>query len=429
MRALENRIGAAESAEKQSEDARLKAASELDAAHELLTRRTNEALERERYYAKIEEYLNLKLIGGLDAATLAQKEARIEEREAALQRREIETETKIKEARRRMEEEFRRAQAETAASADLRIKEVREEYDQRTADRDRDLSSRLMALHEKEARLNALERSLEERRQRFEEFHATQRAAMEREAASITQMANDQAEFIERRVEQALAAKTTVIERAWQNDKQSLLEELALWRAKAREHMPALLDAQRKASILEDEHTRLVESNRVLQQSKATLSDELARWRSQAQSDLPALLASVRRAVDAEEKIKHLEAELASTKRAAEEYQAQMMSDEMAYQARVKELSRVESALSAKLRDAEQDLFRQYDSWLAREAELRRRDQYWRIQAEARHESVDVLRAEIMAQREELKRAVAAYRAKTDSVPKPDEPRNTGEHR
>jgi hypothetical protein len=58
MRALENRIGAAESAEKQSEDARLKAASELDAAHELLTRRTNEALERERYYAKIEEYLN-----------------------------------------------------------------------------------------------------------------------------------------------------------------------------------------------------------------------------------------------------------------------------------------------------------------------------------------------------------------------------------
>src|ERR1700735_2950794 len=59
MRALEKRVSEVESAAKLSDDARARAASELEGARDLLTRRSNEALERERYYAKIEEYLNL----------------------------------------------------------------------------------------------------------------------------------------------------------------------------------------------------------------------------------------------------------------------------------------------------------------------------------------------------------------------------------
>lgn len=427
MRALEKRVDEVEAAAKRSEDARAAAASELDAARDLLTRRAGEAAERERYYAKIEEYLNLKLAGGLEPAAMAQREARIDAREAELQRREIETENKIKEARRRADEETRRALAETAAAAELRVKDARAEYENRTAARDRELSERLLALHEKEAQLSSLERSLEERRRRFEEFHAAQRAATEKEASAIAQNAADQAEFLERRVEAALSARSTAFERAWQGDKQALLEELAAWRAKAREHLPALLAAQHKAAALEDGSARLIDENRVLQQAKATLTEELVRWRSEAQNDLPALLAAVRRAVEAEENAKHLEVELASTQRAAEEYQAQLMSDEMSHAGRVKELSRLESVVTAKLRDAEQDLFRQYDAWLARESELRRRDQDWRVQAESRAESVEVLRAEITAQREELKRAIAAYRAKAAAVQAENNSR-PGEH-
>ena len=423
MRALEKRVDEVEAAAKRSEDARAAAASELDAARDLLTRRAGEAAERETYYAKIEEYLSLKLAGGMEPAAMAKREARIDAREAELQRREIETENKIKEARRRSDEETRRALAETAAAAELRVKDARVEYENRTAARDRELAERLLALHEKEAQIASLERSLDERRRRFEEFHAAQRAAIEKEAAAIAQNAADQAEFLERRVEQTLAARSTAFERAWQGDKQALMEELAAWRAKAREHLPALLEAQRRVSALEDENSRLADDNRLLQQSKASLTEELVRWRSQAQNDLPALLATVRRAVEAEENVKQLEVELASTQRTAEEYQAQLMSDEMSHAGRVKELSRLESALSSKLRDAEQDLFRQYDAWLARESELRRRDQDWRVQAESRAESVELLRAEITAQREELKRTIAAYRAKAA----PEEPRAPGD--
>lgn len=412
MRALEKRVDEVEAGAKRSEDARAHAAAELDAARDLLTRRAAEAVERERYYAKIEEYLNLKLAGGLDAAALAKRESRVEEREAELQRREIETENRIKDARRRSDEETRRALAETAAAAELRVKETRTDYENRTAARDRELSERLMALHEKEAAIAAMERSLEERRRRFEEFHAAQRAALERESSSIVQASADQTEFMERRIEQALAAKSSAFERAWQTDKQALMEELAAWRAKAREHLPALLEAQRAAASAAEENARLIEDNGLLMRSKAALTEELVRWRSEAQNDLPALLASVRRAVEAEESAKHLEVELASAQRLSEEYLAQLMSDELSHESRVRELSRLEASLSAKLRDAEQDLFRQYDSWLEREESLRRRDQDWRVEAETRRESVDALRAEITAQRDELKKAIAAYRAK-----------------
>lgn len=420
MRALERRAQDLDEGIRRADQAREKAATELDAARDLLTRRAGEALERERYYAKIEEYLSLKLGGGVDPAALAAREARLEARENELQRREIETETRVKAAQAAASEKIARAKADAHEAAERRVQEVRGEYDARGALRDREFSERMLSAHEKEAQLAALERSLEERRRRFEDFNAAQRAAMERETASISEAAADQAEFIERRVEQALAAKTSALERAWAVDKQALLEELAAWRARAREHLPELLEAKRSAALLEDQHSRLVEENRVLAQSKATLTEELTRWRSQAQSDLPALLATVRRAVEAEENAKHLEVELAATQRAAEELQAQLMSDDLSHAGRVKELSRLESALSAKLRDAERDLFRQYDAWLAREEDLRRRDQEWRVEAESRRESVEVLRAEIVAQREELRRVVAEYSRKIEAAPRPE---------
>ncbi|MFX9012062.1 hypothetical protein ABTN18_20230, partial [Acinetobacter baumannii] len=84
---------------------------------------------------------------------------------------------------------------------------------------------------------------------------------------------------------------SAALERAAQNDKASLLEELATWRAKAREHLPELLEAQRRAAEAEETLARVAEENRLLVQGKAALTEELTRWRSEAQNDLPALLA------------------------------------------------------------------------------------------------------------------------------------------
>ena len=410
MRALEKRADELETAARLSDGARAKAASELDGTRDLLTRRSNESLERERYYAKIEEYLNLKLEGGLDAAALAAREVRIDAREAALQTREVETANQIKAAKSRADEEIRRVQTESAAAAEFKIRDSRDEFERRVAARDRDQSERLLALQEKEAQISALERSLEERRRRFDEFFAAQRAALQRESSAITEAASDQAEFMERRIEKALAAKTAAFERGWQSDKQILMEEIAAWRAKAREHLPALFEAQSKAAKLEGENSRLADENGLLTQTKATLTEELLRWRLQAQNDLPALLAAARRAVDAEENGARLEAELALAQRRAEEHLGQLISNDLNREKRLAEFAELETALIAKLRDAEQDLFRQYDAWLEREAVLRRRDQDWRIEAETRRESVNVLRAEITAQRDELKSVIAVYR-------------------
>ena len=416
MRALEKRAQEVEASAKTADDGRARAASELDGARDLLTRRANESLERERYYAKIEEYLNLKLEGGLNAVTLAKRETRVDAREAELQSRELELENRSKAAKLRSEEELRRALSEAAAGAELKIKEERAVSDKRAASLERDLSERLVALHEKDAQLSALERSLDERRRRFEEFFAAQRASLARESSAINQAASDQAGFLESRLEAALASKASSLDRAAHADKQILMEELAAWRAKAREHLPELLEAQRRAAALDSANARLVDENRLLQQSKATLTEELLRWRQEAQNDLPALLATVRRAVEAEENVAHLEAELALTQRRAEESLAELISLELNGQKRREELLSLETALTSKLRDADQNLFRQYDDWLEREGELRRRDQDWRLEAEARHESVNALRAEVMAQRDELKKVIAAYRLKAESL-------------
>ncbi|MFI5349340.1 MAG: hypothetical protein ACHQ2Z_07340, partial [Elusimicrobiota bacterium] len=145
MRALEKRVTEVEGAAKVSDDARARAAAELDGARDLLTRRANEGLERERYYAKIEEYLNLKLEGGLDAAAMAKREVRIDAREAELQSREIETENRAKAAKLRSEEETRRVIAEAAASAELKIASARETAEKQTAALQRELSERLLS--------------------------------------------------------------------------------------------------------------------------------------------------------------------------------------------------------------------------------------------------------------------------------------------
>src|SRR6185312_13052013 len=230
------------------------------------------------YYAKIEEYLNLKLDGGINPASMAQREARIDAREAELQSREAEAETRVRAAKSRFEEETRRATAEAAASAELRIAEVRAHSDKRAAALERELSERLLALHEKEGQLAALEKSLEERRRRFEEFYRTRGAALRTEAAAVDQAAADQAAFVESRVEAAMSAKTAALERAAAADKQILMDELATWRAKAREHLPAMLELQRKADALEAANARVADENRLLQLGKAALTEELLRW-------------------------------------------------------------------------------------------------------------------------------------------------------
>ena len=89
---------------------------------------------------------------------------------------------------------------------------------------------------------------------------------------------------------------------------------------------------------------------------------------------------------------------------------------ELTAEKRRAELLALALAHTSQLRDADQNLFRQYDDWLEREAALRRRDQDWRLESEARHESVNALRAEVVLQRDELKKVIAAYRAKLDAL-------------
>jgi len=376
LRGLERRVQDADEASRRSEAAAARAAAELASARDLLTRRASESLERERYYGKLEEYLNLKLGGELDAGALARREAAVARQEAELQNRELEIERRVKSSQMQFQEELARGARDADAAAEIRVRQMRDELDARLSAREKEYSARQLSLHEKQAQLNALERALEERRRRFEEFHVAQRAALERESQSIAQASRDQTEFLERRVESAMAAKTAALEAAWRTERRSLLEELEQWRAKARENLPAYLAATRRAEEAADRMTRL-------------------------------------------------ESELAGARRLAEERLGELMAHDLVESTRREELLKLESAIAAKLRDAEGGLFRQYDAWMKREDELRRRDLDWRVESEVRREASDASREQVMALREELKRAIADYRAKAAAAGAPQS--NQGE--
>ncbi len=367
LRALERRAQDAEEAARRAEAAGARSAAELAAAKDLLTRRASESLERERYYGKLEEYLNLKLSGEFDAGALARREAAVSRRESELQGLELETERRLKAAKLGFEDELSRATKAADAAAQTRVRAAQDELESRLSAREKEFSARQLSLHEKQAQLDALERALEERRRRFEEFHAAQRAAMDRESQALAQAARDQTEFLERRVEAALSARTQALEASWQTERRALLEELTQWRAKARE-------------------------------------------------GLPAELAAARRAEEAEERLARVRSELAQARRQSQELLGELHALDVTETARREELSRLESAIAAKLRDAEAALFRQYDDWMRRESQLRRRDLDWRVEAEERRAAADAQRAETLALREELKRSIAAYRAKTEAA-------------
>lgn|GEM_PF-2012695 len=372
--ALERRAVDGEESLRRAEAAAARAGVELTAARDLLSRRTAESLERERYYAKLEEYLNLKLAGSLDAAALARREAGVARLEAELQGREIALERRAKSEKDKHDEELRRAASEADAAADARVRQMRDELSERLSAREREHSSRLLSLHEKQAQLSSLERSLEERSKRLEELFAAQRAALEQESSTIAQASRDQAEFLERRLESALAAKSQALESAWQVERRALLDELAEWRAKAREHLPDLLSAQSRAESGEERAARAEIENR-------------------------------------------------SLRRLAEERLGELMAHEASEEGRREELARLEAVLAVKLRDAELSLFRQYDAWLVREEELRHRDVSWLRDAQTRRESAEAARREIVILRDELKRTIAEYREKTkgDAGPGPRE--------
>ncbi len=370
LRGLERRVQDGEETVRRAEAAAARGATELASARDLLARRASETLEREAYYGKLEEYLNLKLAGELDAGALARREAAVARLEADLQNRELENERRIKSAKLQFEEQLARGSKDADSAAEIRVRQMRDELDSRLSAREKEFSARQLSLHEKQAQLNALERALEERRRRFEEFHVAQRAALDRESLAISQASRDQTEFLERRVESAMAAKTAALEAAWRTERRALLEELEQWRAKAREN-------------------------------------------------LPAYLAATRRAEEAAERTVRLEAELAGARRLAEDRLGELMAHDLTDATRREELLKMESAISAKLRDAEMSLFKQYDAWMKREDELRRRDLDWRVESEARREAADTTRGDVMALREELKRAIADYRAKAGQAEAP----------
>ncbi len=356
LRGLERRVQDGEETVRRAEAAAARGATERASARDLLARRASETLEREAYYGKLEEYLNLKLAGELDAGALARREAAVARLEADLQNRELENERRIKSAKLQFEEQLARGSKDADSAAEIRVRQMRDELDSRLSAREKEFSARQLSLHEKQAQLNALERALEERRRRFEEFHVAQRAALDRESLAISQASRDQTEFLERRVESAMAAKTAALEAAWRTERRPRHEEY---------------------------------------------------------------LAATRRAEEAAERTVRLEAELAGARRLAEDRLGELMAHDLTDATRREELLKMESAISAKLRDAEMSLFKQYDAWMKREDELRRRDLDWRVESEARREAADTTRGDVMALREELKRAIADYRAKAGQAEAP----------
>src|SRR5579883_1214051 len=96
------------------ERAKKKALDEYASLQKTLALRANESDQRELYYAKLEEFLSLKLEGKVDAASLAKRELEVEQLRSLLDHKQGQLEKEYELKRANLDADYRRLREETA---------------------------------------------------------------------------------------------------------------------------------------------------------------------------------------------------------------------------------------------------------------------------------------------------------------------------
>lgn len=232
--------------------AREKTESEYKALRRSFDMRVEEDEQRERYYAKMEEFTALQSQGKLDIASLARREAEAARLEASLKERRIHLEQEHSAKREHLANEQPRLKAEIVREAQARVAKLEENLATRRELLESEYSAKNDDLSSREKWFRQQERALEERQKNFDIFSAEQTESFTRDMKNFQNALEEQTQTrllnTERLLDQRYAAK----EAAWDKERALLLKDLIDWRRKAEERQPRIQELEKRVSEAEE---------------------------------------------------------------------------------------------------------------------------------------------------------------------------------
>jgi hypothetical protein len=372
---------------------------ERDAAREETRRFNAENSRLNTLTRSLESRFVLLLADGKAGVALAHYEAELLRREDELHALREKISLEAAEEKAVLTEESRLIQQRLDRGTRLEAAKAQEQVEAQTATVRDDLSSRFVELHEGLARLHARERAHEQAQRAW----AQERKAAEQ--ASATQEEERTARF-ERLSHELLDRPLRAAQAEWQEERRLLLNELSDWRARAREHLPALVSARNEAETLSVDNECLRAAEKSHLDIRGRLEAELVAANDRHRCEALARQTADRRGESAELRVEQLTAELTDERRHVHAAQGALKE----HMARTGE---IEQALATRLHDAEMDILNRYDLWVAREEEVRHRDREWNLETEARTRSAQEHEARLVELRAALVDAIKTYRERS----------------
>ena len=392
LRALETDAALARARSLENTKEAADAARDRDAAREEKHKATEENTRLTALVRSLESRFAALLPNGQAGVALARHEAELMRKEDELRALRERLAREASEDKAVLLEESRLAKARLERETRLEAAKAHDEAEAGTAAAREDLSGRLVELHEGQARLRARERAHEEAVRVWTAERKAAEAAVEAQAA-------ENASRLERLSHDLLERPLRAAQDEWQQERRLLLSELADWRARAREHLPALVEARNEAESLGVDNLRRAALEKSFEDIRGRLEAELAAANERHKREALARQASDRRTEESGLRAEKLAAELDDERRRAHAAQDS--------------LTELEAGMAARLRDAEKDILHRRDQWAAREEEARRREREWILETEARDRAAKEHEDHIVVLRAALVDAIKTYRERS----------------
>jgi len=298
LQKLENDKRVAEAELAQTRGALAKSVDEQDALRRTLASQSAGDEQRELYFRKLEEFLNLSLEGKLDASAVARRELENQGLKAALDQRLVQAEQELAARRSALERELEQARQELERSARERSRALEQSYESRRRALEQEHLILMTAGREKELQLKTEEKALAERQAHLQEYYAVQRAELEAQLkhfrAEIEAEVRLRTDLAERMLEERHAS----LEGGWRRERELLIRELESWKLRAQELTPKIIELEKQLAAAEesarqargasDAKTLVYEEQRrgfqaleaIWADERRLMKEELERWRS-----------------------------------------------------------------------------------------------------------------------------------------------------
>ena len=252
-----------------------------------------ESTQRELYYAKLEEYLSLKLEGKLDASLLAKKELEVSQLQEMLSQKQTHLDKDFAARKEALERDFNRLRSDLESETREKMRRSEATLEARHAAMEEEFSSKNAQLADRKAQIEAESKNLEERKAHFESYYKEERAHLQAALKGFRDEIKEEVALRVQMAERILEERRESLEKVSSEERALLIREIENWRSKVKELGPKNIDLGKLLALAEDKNLQVQASldrigvsreaeRAAYQADKEGLLKDSEMWRKQA---------------------------------------------------------------------------------------------------------------------------------------------------